>query len=293
MPNDFRSRRVKLRPEAFALSNGNGLPPTDLIEEDTWKSMTSLTDDVSLRTSDHFGTPLKNSWSLWDNWISIVIAIQEASGASLFAPLAHVAGDAVEYFQASIHNALVGYYRLAFASLRSVIENVAIGTQFQLSGDRGSFADWVEARERRFRFSWAADNLSSHSHIEALECSLRAATGDDLFHQLSRVDQGGFVRRFFATLSKYAHASPSYADGDIWESNGPVFVSGAFREWYTAFLTAYALGVLLVRLAQFPSETMSLGSPLRLERLFLNARAQLPIASTSKRIFDAIPATAW
>lgn len=294
MLDDFRSRRAKLRPEDFALSSGKDSPPTDLIDEETWRSMTSLTDDVSLRTSEHYGSCLKDLWTLWSKWISLVTAIQQANDVSLFAPLAYVALNATEYFQGSIHNALVGFYRLAFASLRSVIENTAIGTQFQLSGDNTSFSQWIaRAGEHRFRFGWAVDCLLSYTQVKALERDLRDATGDDLFHQASGVDKGGFVRRFFATLSRYAHSSPSFADGDIWESNGPVFVSGAFEEWERAFLTAYALAVLQVRLANFPSETKSLGSSLSLKKLFLKASAQLPAGCNSRRMFDAIPVSIW
>src|SRR5580693_7157078 len=108
MRTDFRSTRIKLSPEAFALSTGKDLPPTDLVDEDTWKHITHLADDVSLRTSDHFGSRLKESVELWSKWISVTIAIQHAPNASHFVPLAHVTGDAGEYFQGSIHNALVG-----------------------------------------------------------------------------------------------------------------------------------------------------------------------------------------
>jgi hypothetical protein len=51
--NDFRSRRLILEPEDFAIGpdEADGVPP-DLIDEPTWRSMISLQDDVSVRTSN-------------------------------------------------------------------------------------------------------------------------------------------------------------------------------------------------------------------------------------------------
>jgi len=292
--DDFRSRRMKLGPEDFALSSGEEMPPTDLIPEKTWKSMVSLTDDVSLRTSDHYGSRLARLWDLWGEWISLITAIQQSRNPSLTSPLEHVAFGALEDFEASIHNALVGFYRIAFASLRSVIENTAIGLQFELSGDRSAFSDWLSGRsERKFGFGWAADQLPRHPHVGALEEALKAATGDDLFHQRSNSDQGGFIRGFFTTLSNYTHAAPNYADGDIWKSNGPVFVRTAFEEWSHAFLTAYAFAVLQVRLAQPPNKKIPLDSRCSLRQMFINASAQLPAACDSRRMFDAVPMNVW
>ena len=39
----------------------------DLVEE-TWNSIVSLPDDVSIRTSDDFGTLLRLLWDFWEDW---------------------------------------------------------------------------------------------------------------------------------------------------------------------------------------------------------------------------------
>lgn len=58
---DFRSKRQKLPPEAFAIGPETEPEPSDLIDEETWTDLTHLPDDVSLRTSDHHGTLLKRA----------------------------------------------------------------------------------------------------------------------------------------------------------------------------------------------------------------------------------------
>ena len=49
---DFRFKRYKLPPEAFAIGPGKEPEPTDMVDEETWRNLVWLTDDVSLRTID-------------------------------------------------------------------------------------------------------------------------------------------------------------------------------------------------------------------------------------------------
>src|SRR5438128_1674973 len=102
---EFRSKRVRLGPECFALSTGKEIPPTDLLSEKCWKGITSLPDDVSLRTSDHYGSTLKSFYNLWSEWICLTYALQKISNDSA---IAHTASDAGDHFRASIYNALTG-----------------------------------------------------------------------------------------------------------------------------------------------------------------------------------------
>jgi hypothetical protein len=47
-------------------------PPSDLIHEKTWAGLTRLSDDVSIRTSDHHGAQLKLLHELWGEWLEAV-----------------------------------------------------------------------------------------------------------------------------------------------------------------------------------------------------------------------------
>lgn len=293
MSGDFRSKRVKLPPEAFAISYGADGPPRDLIPKRTWKSMMSLPDDISLRTSDYYGSRLQELWNLWGNWISIVSALQQRVPASSSGPIVHVALDATDYFQGAVHNALVGYYRLAFASLRAAIENLVVGLQFELADDRSQFEDWLSGAE--FGLGWAADHVVSHVIVRDLEQALKAAIGDDLFHQRRPTvgDQGGLVRRWFRNLSRYAHGAPDHNDADIWQSNGPIFVPDAFDRWMQAFLVTYAVGVLVCYLARPDLDAADCGASLGLPDLFAHVVGQLRSGVDGSVLLKHLLTTCW
>jgi len=285
---EFRSKRVRLGPECFALSTGKEIPPTDLLSEKCWKGITSLPDDVSLRTSDHYGSTLKSFYNLWSEWICLTYALQKISNDSA---IAHTASDAGDHFQASIYNALTGYYRLAFTSLRGVVENMSLGMQFHIAAARNEFADWIAGEE--FGFGWAADHLTQHAHILALEQNLAAATGDNLFRRRSPTDPGGLIWRLFRELSRYAHGAPGYNDGDMWRSNGPVFASSAFETWIECFLIVYCLAVLQSRLADHKLEQLGFDSKFTARDLFHHVLDQLPKKSDVRRLLSAVPIAIW
>jgi hypothetical protein len=55
--SDFRAIRIVLEPDDFALSSGEpDPPPSDLIDENIWHGIMTLPDDVSVRTSNHYGS---------------------------------------------------------------------------------------------------------------------------------------------------------------------------------------------------------------------------------------------
>lgn len=56
--SDFRARRFMLEKPDFAWAPGKYSGPTNLIDEDTWISIVALPDDVSIRTSDKYGSQL-------------------------------------------------------------------------------------------------------------------------------------------------------------------------------------------------------------------------------------------
>lgn len=290
--NDFRATRIKLKPDDFALSSGKNLPPTDIVPERIWKSITSLPDDVSLRTSEYYGSCLDRVWNLWGCWISLVIGLQESVADLRNSPITHTACDAGDYFQASIYNALIGHYRLAFTSLRGVVENLTIGIHFELANESHTFKDWLGGEE--FSFGQAADLASQHKNVCTLEKALQASGNDDLFHQRRPpADQGGLMRRLFRILSKYAHGAPGFTDGDIWQSNGPIFVSSAFESWYQTFLIVYGVGTVLTHLARPCLDEIPLDCPHNVRNLLADAVDNLPSESPERRLFDKIIDDLW
>ena len=280
---------MKLSRQGFAISNGREEPPTDQISREAWVSITALPDDVSLRTSEHFGSLVEEAWSLWREWISVVSALQGMDPASSESPIAHSAMDAIDFFQASVYNALVGFYRLAFTSLRSVIENITISMTLELSGELQVFSEW-QAGRRELHFGGAADQATAHPSLRALEHQLRAKVGDNLFRQKAGNDAGGLARRLFRRISGFAHAAPGLTDADLWRSNGPVFAPATFEAWAEMFLCVYALGLAEIQLARPRLRELGHGSLFTSEELLLHAVGLLPESADSRSLFMTLAA---
>jgi hypothetical protein len=255
--SDFRARRYLLEKKDFAVAPGEYKGPTDLIDEDTWRSIVTLPDDVSIRTSDKYGPQLAQMWTFWGMWPRIVGGVQALSKDPKESPTAIAACDATDEFQAATYAALVGYYRVAFSCLRNVVEQITIATQLALSASVDDFKAW-RAGEERIKFGWAADLLPKNPDVGALEKHLEATAGDSLFAQKPNA---GWVRRFFAQLSKYTHGAPGFADGDFRESNGPLFLPKTFLDWCVAAMKTYAIALHELKLAHPKLEKLPWGPP--------------------------------
>ncbi len=178
---DFRIIRKKLLPQNFAVgTNKPDESPTDLIDANTWRDIVSLPDDVSIRTSDYFGSVFNVFWERWADWVSIVLALQKSVKDPKKSPIAHVACNAIDEFQASIYNVLTGFYRLAFSALRNIVEQMTIGLHLSLSNDINMFSNWLNGVDE-LKFGWAADNAQNHSVIIKVENALENKINDSLF----------------------------------------------------------------------------------------------------------------
>jgi hypothetical protein len=118
-PSDFRARRVILTRADFAYAPKPAPHPSDLIDKPTWRSITSLPDDVAVRTSNYHGTTLHQLHDLWGAWVESFGNIQDWMFPVML--------DAGDDFQAATCTALTGFYRLSIAALRSALELITIG----------------------------------------------------------------------------------------------------------------------------------------------------------------------
>jgi len=128
---DFRRWRHKLRDYMFLISGKRDKPPLNLrIDKETWAGIVHLTDDVSLRTSDYFGPQLKSAYKIANTWWDMFDDVPEHD--SDLTPLREFIVSNYAECEASLFNALVGYYRQAGASLRFVLEALLSGIYFSL-----------------------------------------------------------------------------------------------------------------------------------------------------------------
>lgn len=292
-PGDFRARRFVLEPDDFALgSEEPDPPPSDLIDEATWRSLTSLPDDVSIRTSNHYGTAIKVFSSYCDEWSCLVGAIQEGLKDPERSPIARVTCDAGDEFQASIFNALTGFYRVAFSTLRNVVEHMTVGVQLELANENELFQAWLKG-ERELKFGWAADLVPKHKRVAALEDFCKVSAGDDLFSQKNDHSDGGFARRLFSELCKFTHGAPGFKDADMRQSNGPIFVPKAFQEWALMFQRTYALALASAKIARPRLRNLAYGSKLTPIGLFNNIVGTMPVESSEQKLLSAIRTALW
>src|SRR5215471_14130877 len=61
---------------------------------------------------------------------------------------------------------------------------------------------------------------------------------------------GGWLETLYEELCPYTHARPDASDGEIWRSNGPIYVASAFSAVFELQISTYATGYVLTKLAR-------------------------------------------
>ena len=189
-----------------------------MIDKGTWNSIVTLPDDVAIRTSNYHGSALEQLHDLWGAWIE--------SYGTKHDCMFPVMLDAADDFQAATYNAMTGYYRLSVAALRSALELTAIGAWAQVCKKQSDFKLW-RAGKCEVSFGKACDGLIGATIV--LRQHLYSTINDGLFDHKSPGKDGGFARRIYDGISEFSHARPGYTDGDMRESNGPIYVRSAFN----------------------------------------------------------------
>ena len=248
---DFRFKRYKLPPEAFAIGPEKEPEPTDMVDEETWRNLVWLTDDVSLRTSEHHGTLLRQANQFVGYWIALVLDLQSLVADPREDALALTCLDAHDDFQASLYSMLTGFYRQAIASLRTAMEAVLTGAYFRLFPEPSKFQLWADGyREGQIWMKTIRHDLKQREPYSQFE------KGEHPF-----LGKGGWVEFLYSRLSEFSHGRPFYMDEDghqiptsnvgLWGgSNGPVYEPRSVRLWSTFFSDIALLCLLLVGLAE-------------------------------------------
>ena len=221
---DFRAVRVILEEHEYA-TGGEEIPPTDLIERDIWHGMMDLPDDVAIRITNHHGTKFRLLYGLWGDWLQAIGRVQD----NLFNPML----DAADCFEVSAFEYSHGFYRAAIANLRSAFELVmlgALGTRYPADE---TFNKWKDG-DAEIGFSYCRRKF---------------------FAELSEKHSGlfkpdGLLRAHYHELCKYAHSRPNASDGDLWQSNGPVYNGNAIVLVMSHALYTYVICYSLVKVAR-------------------------------------------
>jgi hypothetical protein len=293
---DFRALRHVLEDSDYGLvrRTRRGRSFRDRIDEDTWRGIWTLPDSVAIQTSNIFGTILRDVHSLSEAWSLLFHPLGDVS-----LPLTEAALDAGDAFDGAAFCAVVGYYRLAFTSLRAVVENLCIALHAELfasSADK-KHTQWFTGN-KEMKFGDAACLLPDDPGVVRLETTLRRRIGNDLFRQKQRAPQrqqaAGHARMLFDSLSKFAHARPDYTDAALrGGSNGPVFESQTFLNWGSAFVGTYALALVLLRLGRPNLDRLEDKRDPSVRKLFDSAVSMLPSRVALRSVLRAVPARFW
>src|SRR5262249_31140244 len=206
MSADFRSTRIKLPPEAFAIQPEQPTPPTDLIDEHSWAGIVHLADDVSIFTSDHHGTLFQNAYELWGLWVALVLDLQSLLPDPSGDALALSCFIVTDELQSSAYAALTGFYRQAIGELRQALEGILAGVFFRAFPDRERFRRWADGDEDR------------ELQLSKIRNSLQNTPPYNLFKDGSGQNElfgkDSWVGVLYKTLSRFGHGRPAYIAAD-------------------------------------------------------------------------------
>ena len=204
--------------------------------------MFDLSDDVALRTTSFQGTIAEHCY---DAWSAVIGSFpQDRPEAS---PMFEALLDLADHLQSGSFSALHGYYRQAFGTLRTAVELMIVTARFSLFEGIDALRAWRydAASALHIRPVTDLDRLASHTAIQ----KLNSAMGERVLAKGTGRQREGWVWDVFQRLSKFTHVTPGYTDGDLWRSNGPVWVPTAFAMYVVMMREVLAIAALLARVA--------------------------------------------
>jgi hypothetical protein len=129
------------------------------------------------------------------------------------------------------------------SALRSALETTAIATWAQVTRNDAEYRACREGKSS-LSFGKACDGLMSST--KKLKEHLRATANDSLFDQRTSATERGFARRIHGDLSNFSHSRPGYTEGDLRQSNGPIYVESVFN--HVSWIQFETLGLCFVLL---------------------------------------------
>jgi hypothetical protein len=229
---DFRASRSLLPDEVFLLPPRirKRPEPTNLVSEEVWDDIMHLADDVALTTSNHHGSQLATLCSLHRDWVT-AIGDDPDQPDELFGGML----DAADCLQASTFDSLHGYYRSAISNLRSAVELIAIGTLGNLAPRDPAYIRWKKRNIGSLPFKTCIRKLRG-----ATQSTGRARV----------LKSSGWAEALYEELCPYTHARPDASDGELWRSNGPIYVASAFSAVFKFQVSTYAAGYVLTKVGR-------------------------------------------
>jgi len=238
----YRERRSYLADHVFLTVPGGAQPPTDLLGEESWASLTDLPTDVLLRATDYLGSMIDDMLIQAHAWL---LALPTNPATAPFVLDAHL--DAHDEFQAAPFLAAHGFYRQATAALRNALEVMTHAARFAVRNDQAGYRAWRNGSSDP-KFGNSSDLIGGNAAVAKVDAALGRPG-------IFGAKPPGVLRELYRDVCRYAHSQPGYTNADIWQSNGPVFIGGAFTQFWLDFCDVLLATYVLLKIA-YPSLTL-------------------------------------
>lgn len=235
----YRRNRAYLADHVFGIPGGaEDHHPTDLLNKAEWRQLMDLPTDVALRTTDHMGSMVQDMQAQVSTWLD---ACELDPSKWPFFHDAYL--DAIEEFDAAPFLAVHGFYRQATSGLRNALEAMAHACRYALRSDQAGYAAW--------RGGTAAKPPSYGNSVDLIGATPAGAGLDASIGGvgLFGLNPRGVLRDLHGDVSRYVHGQPGFANGDIWQSNGPVFIPRAFTQFWLDYCDTSLACMALLKLA--------------------------------------------
>lgn len=232
----YRERRAYLADHVFLSAPGGGKPPDDLLGEEEWANLMDLATDVLLRTTDYLGSMMDDMLTQDHAWLC---ALPTDPSSAPFMFDAYL--DAHDEFKAAPFIAAHGLYRQATAALRNALEVMTHAARFAIRNDNVGFQAWRSGTADSPKFGNSVDLIGQNPAVARIDATLG---GSGIFG----VNPSGVLRSLYANVCRYAHSQPGHTNADIWQSNGPVFIGGAFTQFWLDFCDVLLVCYILLKI---------------------------------------------
>lgn len=238
--DDLRSRRDYLPDDDFALVSEDPDPPTDRIAEDDWRGMMALPDDAVLRTTTFQGAVAGHCN---DMWLAVVGTIPGDRAES--SPVFEAILDLADHFRAASFSTIHGFYRQSFATVRSAVELMVITARLSKFDGMAVLRSWRygEGVDLKIHFAQDLDRLAQTDTFALLN----EAMAPSVFAQGKGNTRSGWVWSTYRVLSRFTHGQPGYTDGELWHSNGPIWVPDTFVLYVEKMREVLGISTLFAR----------------------------------------------
>jgi hypothetical protein len=97
-------------------------------------------------------------------------------------------------------------------------------------------------------FDTACAGINRSDRLTTVRQRLQTALSDSLFDPRRPQKDAGWARRLYWALSNFSHSRPGHTDGDMWKSNGPIYVPRAFVQAVRMHLQVAAFAFILIKI---------------------------------------------